>query len=136
MPDANHKLFLSYRRADSADLVRQVGDLLQTRGIPVWSDLQIRPGEEFRTAVTAAWRSAGGFVLFLSPGYFDSQFLLMELGAALGSDVPVIPVRLGDEPLPAEVRHLQAIDGRGRTPEQIADAIKQALDHTPAAASA
>jgi hypothetical protein len=134
MLDADHELFLSYHRPDSRELVRQVEDSLRTRGVPVWSDVELMPGQDWRKAITAAIRSAGGFVVFLSPGYSDSPYSLMELGAALGSDAPVIPVQLEDAPLPADLWQIQTINGRGMSPDQIAEAIKQVLDHPPVAA--
>jgi TIR domain len=136
MVDTDHKVFLSYRRSDSSDLVRGVENALGERGVPTFRDIEIPVGGDYRKVISAAWRSAGAFVVFLSPNYTDSPVLLMELGAAFGSGVPVIPVLLADAPLPADLWQFQVIDGRNMTPEQIADAIKQALEQSPAAVSA
>jgi hypothetical protein len=112
---------------------------LRRAGYSVASADDLNRGDTFRDELVTAWNAADAFVIVLSRLYLKSRFRLIELGAALGAahdGTPVIVVRQGKERLPTGNRSVRMLDVGGKTPEQIADTIKQALDHTPAAASA
>lgn len=91
-------IFLSYRRVDRAAADR-LFELLTNRGIAVWYDAMIGPGEDWREAIEREIREARLMVVFISPESFSSEEQKRELGLAGLHHTPMLPVRIKDVPL-------------------------------------
>lgn len=105
MPAGNKYLFVSYARDDLErvrPLVDAVREELAFRSLPVlvWMDIaDLKPGEQWNTAISEALQAAIGFLFFLSPRSLNSDWVRREVEiAAAASDRLIIPVIL-HEPL-------------------------------------
>ncbi len=122
------RLFLSYRRDDSAGRAGRLFDGLTQRLGPgqVFQDVEaIKPGLDFERAVADSLESADASVVVIGPEWAtvtdpggarrldrDDDFVRLEVGVALRSERPVVPVLVGGakmpraEELPEELRPL------------------------------
>jgi predicted nucleotide-binding protein len=141
MPDNNQYLFVSYARED-LDRVRPLVDAvrkqLELRALPVsvWMDVSnLRPGEQWDTAISEALKASIGFLFFLSPRSLLSQWVRREVEiASTASSRLIIPVVLY-EPLdvPPTLARYQWIRFVGRpSPNKTAEAAAQIAQATEA----
>ncbi len=122
------RLFLSYRRDDTAGRAGRLFDGLTQRLGPgqVFQDVEaIKPGLDFERAVADSLESADASVVVIGPEWAtvtepggarrldrDDDFVRLEVGVALRSERPVVPVLVGGaqmpraEELPEELRPL------------------------------
>jgi len=122
------RLFLSYRRDDTAGRAGRLFDALTQRLGPgqVFQDVEaIKPGLDFERAVADSLQSADASVVVIGPEWAtvtepggarrldrDDDFVRSEVGVALRSERPVVPVLVGGaqmpraEELPEELRPL------------------------------
>jgi hypothetical protein len=122
------RLFLSYRRDDTAGRAGRLFDGLTQRLGPgrVFQDVEaIAPGLDFERAVADSLESADASVVVIGPEWAtvtapgggrrlerDDDFVRLEVGVALRSERPVVPVLVGGaemprpEDLPDELRPL------------------------------
>lgn len=111
------RLFLSYRRDDSAGFAGRLADGLEAAfgAGSVFRDVDdIRPGEDFQAAIHNHLASVDAVLVMIGPRWLDAKtsagrrldepgdFVRMEIGAALASGKPVIPVLVGGAAMPAE----------------------------------
>lgn len=112
MPD----IFLSYRRDDSAGFAGRLADALESEfGVgSVFRDVDdIRPGEDFIQAIESQLRHVGAVLVIIGPHWLatgadgqrrldnPSDFVRLEIQAALGSGKPVIPLLVGGAKMPS-----------------------------------
>jgi hypothetical protein len=83
-------VFLSYSNADR-NLARAVEHALMECGFDVWSNESLQPGESLAAGLSSALQQADAFVVLLTERASESQWTLLEVGAALASRKPVIP---------------------------------------------
>lgn len=111
------RVFLSYRREDSAAHAGRLADALRTRLGPdgVFLDVAaIRPGTDFTTAIDDALERTDAVLVVIGPRWLSAatedgrprladpdDYVRREVARALGSGVPVVPVLVGGAPLPA-----------------------------------
>jgi hypothetical protein len=104
-------VFLSYARED-VDAARRLYDILMEAGIDVWFDrVSLRPGEQWKTAISKAIRNSRYFVALLSStsttkrGYVQKEIreALNVLDEYPEEEIYVVPVRL-DECMPTHKR--------------------------------
>ena len=122
------RLFLSYRREDTAGRAGRLFDGLTQRLGPgrVFQDVEaIKPGLDFERAVADSLEAADASVVVIGPDWAtvaepgggrrldrDDDFVRLEIGVALRSERPVVPVLVGGaqmprpEELPDELRPL------------------------------
>jgi len=107
-------LFASYSRQD-AEKVQAFISGLKEGGINVWSDENLRPGENWRTSIQTSLLSAAGLLVFVSNFSMKSEWVRSELAAvARDTDRQVDRVeRSGCRVVTIEVA-LQACDDRLR----------------------
>lgn len=110
-----NKIFLSYRRTDSADLAQRLhAQLAATFGADqVFMDLHsIRPGDEFPAALRAALDETGVVLALIGSGWAagpvgrsriddERDYVRIEVATALDKPVHVIPVRIENADLPS-----------------------------------
>jgi hypothetical protein len=82
---AKPDVFISYAKEDRsfAELVK--GYLL-ARDRSVWSDEEIRPGEDFQEAIARSLEASRAVILVLSPAFLRSSMNLYEAGIALAKE--------------------------------------------------
>lgn len=110
------RLFLSYRRDDSAGFAGRLADALEHRfgGGSVFRDVDdIRPGEDFAQAIARHLATVEAVLVLIGPRWLaaDSHgrkrlhdpddWVRREIQVALDSGKPVIPVLVGGAPMPA-----------------------------------
>jgi MinD-like ATPase involved in chromosome partitioning or flagellar assembly len=107
------KIYISYRRSDSADEAGRISDALRARfGTErvFFLDVDsIRPGEDFRKAINKTVAAADVMLVVIGPNWLGANpprlnnpydFVRIELEAALARDMPVIPVLVGGAQVP------------------------------------
>lgn len=115
-PTVSGGIFISYRRSDAQGWAGHLGEALaQTFGItPLFFDLEsIKPGEDFIQAIEEAVASASVVLAIIGPAWLtatlpdgkrrlddSTDFVRLELAAALYRGVRVIPVLVGGAAMP------------------------------------
>lgn len=92
------KIFISYSRKDSA-YAELLSDLLQEKGYDTWTwaawtDKKVNIGENWREVIESQLKNANVVVSLVSSDYFNSEFSLIELGAAYGLGKKIVPILL------------------------------------------
>jgi len=85
------KVFVSYAHPDRA-LAEELFRRLRPLAVDVWSDDELRAGENWQEALRSRLRASQYFVLLLTPRTFESSWVLQELGAAFALGKQIIPV--------------------------------------------
>jgi hypothetical protein len=102
--------FLSYRRAD-VGVARAIHRLLGAFGQNVFLDVANIPlGQPWEATIDQAMSTSRTLVILWSRNAANSSEMRREWGAR-PADCRMIPVRLDGSPLPAELAHLQALEG-------------------------
>ncbi len=107
------RVFISYRRGDTGPEAGRLADALQQRlgKGAVFRDLAaIHPGDDFETALAEALGQCRQALVLIGPGWVaevqrraaesEKDFVHMEVAAALGRQVWVIPVLLREAAVP------------------------------------
>lgn len=106
-PARRLRVFLSYAHGDANVLYRVVRALEAAGMVPVW-DAEIQPGRTFTTDIQRRIATAHVFMPVLTPNSVGRPWIHQEIGFALGIDVPVVPLAIGE--LPGEmIEGLQAV---------------------------
>jgi WD40 repeat protein len=87
------KLFISYSRKDRS-FVEHLSEVLQSSGQDIWVDLQdIRPSEDWLTAIYSAIEGADAFVFVVSPDSVDpTSVCVQEIDHAAAHNKRIIPI--------------------------------------------
>lgn len=111
-----NRIFLSYRRDDSAGFAGRLADALEAEfgAGSVFRDVDdIRPGEDFMQAIQSHLNEVGAVLVMIGPLWLKAgadgrrrlddpeDFVLLEIQVALGSDKPLIPLLVGGAKMPA-----------------------------------
>jgi hypothetical protein len=110
------RVFLSYRREDSAAYAGRLADELRRRlgRSDVFLDVaEIRPGRDFTEAIDAALAQSDAVLVVIGPRWLSvatadggrrladpDDYVRREIAAALGRSLPVVPVLVGGARLP------------------------------------
>ena len=81
---------------------------------------------KWQAEIVRALRSMDALVAMLTPDFHDSDWTDQEIGAAVGRNVPVIPIDLGGTPY-GFFGKIQAIRGTNRSAADIADEVFEQL---------
>jgi len=126
-------IFLSYSHHDGESLKNIFGALAE-RGVSVWSDQEIRAGNEWMPEIEKALAEAKVFVLCLSPSFLASDWAQLEIGVALSrsrdSGVRVIPLILRESVVPHALKRFQWVDARKMLPNEVAAAIQKVVEES------
>ena len=90
----------------------------------------IEPTREWQSEIEAALASMDAMVALLFPGFNESKWCDQEVGVAIGRRVPIVPVRIELDPYGLFGKY-QAIQGRGKTPVEVARLVFRALIAKP-----
>lgn len=103
-------VFISYTHRDRK-LAARLARYLAGRGIEVWWDRRLTPGEEFRKDIAASLRRARAVVVIWSETSAASHFVLDEAGHALrtGKLIPTLAPGCGSATLPLGFGQLHTI---------------------------
>ncbi len=115
-------IFLSYGRADAADLAERLHDSLTAAGFHVWQDRRkIRIGANWDQEIEEGLRSSKVLLSLLSPHAVrrardghpsgDDSVCLDEIAYARGvCRIPIVPIRVAPCTTPLLIYRLQAVD--------------------------
>lgn len=116
------KAFISYRRSTSWAAARTIHDRLTEFGADVFIDVEDINDGRFAGVITNAIERSDFFILILSPGSLESEWVIKEAHHALEHDKRIIPVLVdgfdlysGD--LPEELQEITAHNAIKLTPE-------------------
>ena len=94
-----YDIFLSYAGEDR-EWVRRLANALLEQGLNVWYDeIEIKPGDMWRDQTEKGLRASTYVVMVITPEAVHSNWQAAELGAALASQKPLIPIVAADVPL-------------------------------------
>lgn len=123
------RIFLSYRRDDSAGFAGRLADAIESEfgADSVFRDVDdIRPGEDFIHAIESHLQQVGVVLVMIGPRWLDAgadgrrrlddanDFVRQEIQAALESGKPLIPLLVGGARMPDEADLPAAIAGLSR----------------------
>lgn len=114
------QVFISYSRHNT-DLAQQIHASLKQAGFNVWSDADLKLGDDWEVQIDSALRASSHCIVLLSPDSIKSPAVASEYRYFLGHNKPVIPVLAGDigfNDIPERLRSIQILDLR--TPTQLA----------------
>lgn len=73
----------------------------------------ITPLSDWQDEILKALRSMNVLVALLSEDFHESEWTDQEVGAALGRDLPILPIRMGADPL-GFIRRYQGMSGKSK----------------------
>lgn len=94
--------FISHSSQDG-DFAARLARILRNQGVSAASDQQIQHGENWETAIRGELDNAEAVVLVMSPDALNSPYVMLEVGAALASHKPIIPVLPPNRRIPRDV---------------------------------
>lgn len=87
------RVFISYRRLESANAALQLHEALGSRGFDVFLDTyDVRPADDFQAIVWHRLCDSDVMVMLDTPGYFGSRWTAAEIGRALAKKIAVLGV--------------------------------------------
>lgn len=128
------RAFLSHR-ADfkvEANSLRKSLERLQIGAFVAHEDIE--PTRAWQGEIERALGSMHVLVTLNSSGFRDSHWTNQEIGVALGRGVPIVSLRLDEDPV-GFVGHIQAVNGRAKEPTQWAPELFGAFAKLPAFAA-
>ena len=129
--DGKVRLFLSHLAIDRADVSR-VKDALALRGVAAFvAHEDIEPSRQWQHEIELALQTMHALAALVTPAFHGSNWTDQEVGWALGRGVPVLPVRLGQDPY-GLFGKLQGISGSLNRSSQLAELLVAALLKNPA----
>jgi len=91
-------IFISYPRQEK-EWVRNLVKALSEQGLKVWYDeTEMRPGDSFIKQFEEGLRKSSNVVIIITREATRSNWMALELGAALGLHKPLIPIVSEDVP--------------------------------------
>ena len=108
------RVFISYSTIDSV-LANGLSRYLVGAGWDVWMDVaSIAGAEEWSAALTRGLRSTDAVIALITVDSMQSKWVQREILAADRADIPILPVRVGNPPIPDRLalvlNELQRID--------------------------
>jgi len=124
-------VFLSYCSVERGFALKLAADL-KNAGVNLWVDrLDIRPGDDWRRALTNAVDECAALICILSPEYVASVYCQRELGRADRMGKRIIPILLRDlqdKDWPLELERQQFLDFRNWTePNVYAERLEELI---------
>ena len=117
--------------ANSRDKVAYLKSALEGWGVSSFIAHQdIEPSKEWQTEIEAGLISMDLLVAFVEPGFRDSLWTDQEIGFALGRNIDVLPLLVGEIPH-GFVAKIQGIQAKGKVPSVVADELVLLLLRKP-----
>jgi adenylate cyclase len=118
-------VFVSYARTDKARVAPLVA-AIEAKGWTVWWDPEITPGQEFDRQIAAELERAVAVLVIWTPNSVESRWVRGE--ARDGADRGIlVPVRLGNVPLPIDFRAFHTTDLDGTNQPGVGSRIPEVL---------
>lgn len=89
--------------------------------------VDIEPTKEWETEILSALRTSEALVAFLTSGFHSSKWTDQEVGFVMGREKLVVSIQFDESAPYGFIGRGQAINGRGRTPAQLARSLFGAL---------
>jgi hypothetical protein len=120
------RLFLSHLSAQKAFAARLQEASLEF-GISCFvAHNDIEPAQEWQTQIETALATCDAVVALLHPDFHKSNWTDQELGFGMGRGVPVVAIRLGEDPY-GFIGRFQAFSGHGKNAPAIAKEVFDAF---------
>lgn len=127
------KIFISYSWKDKA-YAENLSSLLREKGFSTWSDVEIKPGDDWSESIKDKLKESDIVILLLSEDYQTSRFSLVELGAVLGLGKKVIPISIsGKNDSFGLFEKSQILDGRQLNKDKLIHIIRDSASEEAAA---
>ena len=112
-------VFVSYARADKSR-VAPIVEAIEAKGLSVWWDPEIAPGQEFDDQIDAEIAAAGAVLVVWTPTSVVSRWVRGEAREAAERNI-LVPVRFDQARLPMDVRaiHTTDLDGWDGNPSSL-----------------
>ena len=105
------RLFVSHRDTHKK-VARALADELENYGLSCFvAHDTIEPLSEWRKVILSGLETMEVMLVFLTDDFAESTWTNQEVGYALGKNVPVISLKLGDKDPPGFISHEQALRG-------------------------
>jgi hypothetical protein len=116
------RLFVSHlaKRKKQAALLQQ--NRLSYQISSFIAHVDIEPTKKWQDEIELALSTADALVAMLTPGFHESKWTDQEIGFAMGRSLPILTIRLGEDPYGFLARE-QAIQGIDVTEDKVARAI-------------
>lgn len=102
-------IFLSYSHQDR-HFVIDLELLIEEAGFEIWTDLELSPGENWKTGIDGAIERSFAVIVIMTPAARHSEYVTYEWAYALGYGITVIPILLQDTQLHPKLDDLHYID--------------------------
>lgn len=130
-----HNIFVSYSRKDSPwvnRLYKHLRPLASIGLFELWSDTDIAPGENWRTAIQHAIKSASVIIIIISPDYFESNTIANEelpqlLKVAIKRSLPIIPIIVKHVDLGNKLENIRTVTVSAKALDQLSHADQEAV---------
>lgn len=90
----------------------------------------IEPTKHWQSEIELGLSTMDALIALLTPGFNESKWTDQEIGVAIGRQVPIVPVRIELDPY-GFIGKYQAIQGKGKTPKDVAREIFEVLITKP-----
>jgi hypothetical protein len=109
-------IFISYRRQGGATVAALLNNILRQRGFQVFMDVESLQAGNYNQAIKKSIASAKDFLLIVSHGVFDSEWVLTEIAEALRLGKNIHPVFVNGldkfpTPIPDTIKEIGNLDG-------------------------
>jgi hypothetical protein len=96
--DGFFRIFISHLASDktTAQNLKEKLEKYAITGFVAHSDIE--PTKEWQNEIELALRTCDSIVALMIPGFHESKWTDQEIGLALGRDLLIIPVRMGQDP--------------------------------------
>ena len=116
------RLFITHK-SEYKERATEIRDACQEMGITCFvAHEDIEPTTEWQSEIERALQSMDALLALLTPDFHDSNWTDQEVGAAVGRQIPVIPVRSGRDPY-GFIGKYQAIQGHQVAAPVLADQV-------------
>jgi hypothetical protein len=124
------RLFLTHRAEDKVFAMGLKNQLAPLAVSSFVAHADIEPNQEWQSEIERALSSMHALAVILTPGISSSVWCQQEIGFALGSGVPIFPLRLGADP-PGFISRIQALSGNPRNTNELANDLLDLLIKNP-----
>jgi HEAT repeat protein len=103
------QVFISYSH-DDLDFVRALEAQLEKSNIEVWTDTELRGGQNWRAAIDDAIKASFAVIAVITPTASQSAYVTYEWSFAMGLGIQVIPIKLVEAEFHPKLTVLQYVD--------------------------
>jgi len=116
------RLFISHKSENSGIARDFKSELLRYDVASFVAHEDVAPTEEWQNVIQCGLSTMDILVVLLTEEASASHWVDQEIGFALGSNTPIIPIRLGIDPF-GFISRIQALSGQGKSSDQIVDEL-------------